>query len=181
MAARISISDMIAQSRDVLASRSVAAFERHETSGTLRDAVAYVALAGAITGLFGLSEGIGGFIANIVFTILGFLVFTYIVHWLGSRRGGTGTLDEVAYSFALFWAPLSVLISVVTLVLILTLVGVLLIPLVAIAGIALNVYFAYLATQASMNLAPGGPTWGVLLLAALASFALNALIGALLL
>src|SRR6056297_2304096 len=167
MAAGISITDMIAQSRDILASRSVAAFERHEKSGTLRDAVAYVALAGAITGLFGLSEGIGGFIGNIVFTILGFLIFTYIVHWLGSRRGGTGTLDEVAYSFALFWAPLSVLISVITLV--------------AIAGIALNVYFAYLATQASMNLSPGGQTWGVLLLAALASFVLNAAIGALLL
>jgi len=181
MAAGISITDMIAQSRDVLSNRSVAAFERHEKSGTLRDAVAYVALAGAITGLFGLSEGIGGFIGNIVFTILGFLIFTYIVHWLGSRRGGTGTLDEVAYSFALFWAPLSVLISVITLILVLTLVGVLLIPLVAIAGIALNVYFAYLATQASMNLSPGGQTWGVLLLAALASFVLNAAIGALLL
>ncbi len=181
MAARSSITDMFTQSRDVLTNRSVAAFERHEKSGTLRDAVAYVALAGAITGLFGLTDGLGGFIANILFTILGFLIFTYIVHWLGSRRGGTGTLDEVAYSFALFWAPLSVLISIVTLILILTLVGVLLIPLVAIAGIALNVYFAYLATQSSMNLAPGGQTWGVLALAALASFLLNAAIGALLL
>lgn len=175
-----SISEMMRQSRTVLTSPSVATFERFERSGTLRDAIIYVSIAAAITGVFGLTGGIGGFLRNIVGTIVGFLIFTYLVHWLGSRRGGTGTLDEVAYSFALFWAPLSVLFSVVTLVLILTLVGILLVPLVALAALVVEVYFAYLATQSSMNLQPGGSTWGVLVLAALGSFVLNLIVAAIL-
>lgn len=175
-----SISQMLTQSRDVLLNPSVATFEKYEKLGTVRDAIVYIALASVIGGLFGLTEGIGGFLRNVIATILGFLVFTYLVHWLGSRRGGTGSLDEVAYSFALFWAPLSVLISLVTLVLVLTLIGVFLIPLVALAGLALNVYYAYLATQASLNLQAGGSTWSVLLLAALGSFAVNFLLAAIL-
>lgn len=173
-----SIGAMISQSRAVLTSPSVATFERYEKEGTLRDAVIYVAIAAAITGVFGLAEGLGGFVGGVLTTILGFLIFTYLVHWLGTQRGGTGSLDEVAYSFALFWAPLSILISLVTLVLILTLIGILLVPLVALAGLALNVYFAYLATQASMNLQAGGQTWAVLLFAALGAFVLNLIVAA---
>jgi hypothetical protein len=175
-----SISQMLTQSRDVLLHPGVATFEKYEKLGTLRDAIVYVALAAAISGVLGLTEGIGGFLRNLVAGILGFLIFTYLVHWLGTRRGATGTLDEVAYSFALFWAPLSVLISAVTLILVLTLIGVLLVPLVALAGLALNVYYAYLATQASLNLEPGGATWGVLLLAALGSFLASLILGAIL-
>lgn len=178
MATGSSISDMLRQSRDVLTRPSVATFERYEKAGTLRDAIVYVALASAITGLFGLTGGLGGFVAGVLATILGFLIFTYLVYWLGKQRGGTGSLDEVAYSFALFWAPLSVLISLVTLVLILTLIGIALVPLVALAGLALDVYFAYLATQASMNLQAGGQTWAVLVFAALGAFLLNLIVGA---
>jgi hypothetical protein len=175
-----SISQMLSQSRDVLLHPSVATFEKYEKLGTVRDAIVYVAIASAISGVFGLTEGIGGFLRNLIASILGFLVFTYLVHWLGSRRGGTGTLDEVAYSFALFWAPLSVLISVVTLLLVLTLIGVFLLPLVALAGLALNVYYAYLATQASLNLQSGGGTWVVLLMAAIGSFLVSLIVGAIL-
>ena len=173
------IPDMVRQSRTVLTQPSAATFERFEREGSLRDAIVYVALAGAVTGLFGLTEGLGGFLRNVVSTVVGFLIFVYLVQWLASRRGGTGTLDEVAYSFSLFWAPLSVLISVATLVLVLTIVGILLVPLVALAGLALNVWFAYLATQASTNLEAGGRTWGVLILAALGAFAVSLVIGAL--
>jgi hypothetical protein len=178
MATGSSISDMISQSRDVLTSPSVATFERYEKLGTLRDAIVYVAIASALTGLFGLAEGVAGFVGGVLTTILGFLIFTYLVYWLGKQRGGTGSLDEVAYTFALFWAPLSILISLVTLVLILTLIGILLVPLVALAGLALNVYFAYLATQASMNLQAGGQTWAVLVFAALGAFVLNLIVAA---
>lgn len=173
-----SISEMVAQSRTVLTQPSVATFERFEREGTVRDAIVYVALAAAITGVFGLSEGIGGLVRNVVSTLVGFLIFVYLVQWLATRRGGTGSLDEVAYSFALFWAPLSVLIGVATLVLVLTIVGILLVPLVALAGLALEVWFAYLATQASTNLEAGGPTWGVLIVAALGAFVVSLIVGA---
>ena len=147
MTKRSSVSEMIEQSRAVLTKPGVATFKKYENRGTLQNALVYVALAAALTGLFGLSEGLGGFIRNILITLIGFFVFTTFVYWLGKRRGGSGTLDEVAYTFALFWAPLSVLFAVVTLLLVITLIGVVFLPLVGIAALAANVYFAYLAVQ----------------------------------
>lgn len=178
MSVSSSISEMMSQSRTVLTRPSVATFERFERQGTLADALLYVALAAAITGVFGLAEGFSGFLRNIVAALLGFLIFTYLVHWFGKRRGGTGTFDEVAYSFALFWAPLSVLFGVVALIFAITIIGLIFLPLIALVALGLNVYFAYLAVQSSMNLDGGGPTWTVLLLAALGSFVLNLIIAA---
>ena len=179
MTKRSSVTEMIHQSRAVLSRPGVATFERYESRGTLQNALVYVALAAALTGLFGLSEGLGGFVRNILVTLIGFSVFTYFVYWLGKRRGGSGTLDEVAYTFALFWAPLSVLFAVVTLLLVVTLVGVVFLPFVGLAALAANVYFAYLAVQSSMNLRGGATTWAVLGLAALGAFVVNLVVGAL--
>jgi len=178
MAATFSLNEMVQQSRTVLTRPSVATFERFEARGTLSDAVIYVAIASAITGIFGLFQGFDVFLGNIVSTILGFLIFTYLVNWIGKQRGGSGTLDHVAYTFALFWAPLSVLVAVATLVLTITVVGILLVPLLALAAIVANVYFAYLAVQSSMDLPAGGRTWSVLILAAVGAFLLNLLITA---
>ena len=180
MTANSSIPEMLRQSRTILTSPSVATFERFEGRGNLADALIYVTIAAAITGVFGLTEGVGGFLRNIIGALLGFLIFAYLVHWIGSRRGGSGSLDEVAYSFALFWAPLSVLVGVVSFILAITVVGIILIPLVALAALVINVFFAYLAVQSSMNLEGGGPTWSVLIMAALASFVLNLIIAAIL-
>ncbi len=173
-----SIADMLAQSQEVLTKPSVATFERFEDRGTLADALIYVAVAAAITGVFGLTGGIGGFVGNILVTLLGFFAFTFLVYWLGRQRGGTGTLNQVAYSFALFWAPLSVLFGVLSFVLLITIIGILALPLVAIAALVANVYFAYLAVQSSLNLQGGGTVWVVLLLAAIGTFAGNMLVAA---
>lgn len=175
-----SIQEMISQSRAVLTRPSVATFERFEAAGTLREAVIYVGVAAAITGVFGLVDGLGGFLRNIIVTLVGFLVFTYLVNWIGKQRGGSGSLDEVAYSFALFWAPLSVLSGIATLVLVITIIGIFLLPLLALVVLALNVYFAYLAVQSSMNLPGGGTTWMVLILAAIGSAVAGAIVGAIL-
>ena len=179
MIKRSSVTEMIHQSRAVLSRPGVATFERYESRGTLQNALVYVALAAALTGLFGLSEGLGGFVRNILITLIGFFVFTYFVYRLGKRRGGSGTLDEVAYTFALFWAPLSVLFAVVTLLLVVTLIGVVFLPFVGLAALAANVYFAYLAVQSSMNLKGDTTTWTVLGLAALGAFVVNLVVGAL--
>jgi hypothetical protein len=175
-----SIADMLAQSQEVLTKPSVATFERFEDRGTLADALIYVAVAAAITGVFGLTGGIGGFVGNILVTLLGFFAFTFLVYWLGRQRGGTGTLNQVAYSFALFWAPLSVFFGVLSFVLLITIIGILALPLVAIAALIANVYFAYLAVQSSLNLPAGSTVWTVLLLAAIGTFAVNMLVGAML-
>jgi hypothetical protein len=178
MTASSSITNMLAQSQEVLTKPSVATFERFEDRGTLADALIYVAVAAAITGVFGLTGGLGGFVGNILATLLGFFAFTFLVYWLGRQRGGTGTLNQVAYSFALFWAPLSVLFGVLSFVLLITIIGILALPLVAIAALVANVYFAYLAVQSSLNLQGGGTVWVVLLLAAIGTFAVNMLVAA---
>lgn len=172
---------MVAQSRDVLTQRNVATFEKYEKDGDLRDAVIYVAAAALIAGLLGISAGPLGIVSTVLTTVAGFLVFVYIVHWLGTRNGGTGSLDEVAYTFSLFWGPVAVLTGVAALVLLITVVGIVLIPLLLIASLVVNVWFSYMATQSSLNLQPGMPTWTVLILAALASFLVNAVVGAILL
>lgn len=175
-----SIPDMVAQSRQVLTRPSVATFERFENSGGLREALIYVAIAAAISGIFGLGGGILGFLENILLTLLGFGVFTYLVYLFGKRQGGTGTFDQVAYTFSLFWGPLAVLFGVLTLLLVITLIGILLIPLLSLVAIAANIYFAYLAVQSSMNLTKGRDTWTTLLVAGLGTLLFNVLVGAVL-
>ena len=166
MTASPSISEMIGQSRQVLTKPSVATFERFEDSGGLREALIYVGLFALLSGLFGLGEGITGFLSAVISTLLGFVVFTYLVYWIGKRQGGTGTFDQVAYTFALFWGPLAVVLAVLTLIMVITIIGIFFIPLLGIAFLIANVYFAYLAVRSSMNLTSNGKTWGTLILAA---------------
>lgn len=173
-----SVPDMISQSREVLTKPTVATFEKFEKSGNLTNAIIYVAIAAAITGIFGLGQGIGGFLSGIIGTLVGFVIFTYLVYWIGKQRGGTGTFDEVAYTFALFWAPLAVLFAVAALVLAITIIGLVFLPVLGIVAIAANIYFAYLAVQSSMNLEAGGKTWGVLILAGLGALVFNIIIAA---
>ncbi|NOK61086.1 MAG: DUF1282 domain-containing protein [Chloroflexi bacterium AL-W] len=157
----VSIPEMINQSKIVLTKPSVTTFEQYERQGNVTSAAIYVGIVAVITGLLGFfpallfenfATALGGFLAGIISTLLGFFVFTGLVYYIGQRQGGTGTFDEVAYTFALFWAPLALLSSLIVLILTITIVGLLLVPLVAIAAIVLNIYFAYMAVQSSMNL-----------------------------
>lgn len=171
------LTEMFAQSREVLTHRNVATFEKYEKDGTLTDALAYVAVAAVMSGAFGLLGGPLGFLRGVILAVAGFLVFVYLVHWIGTQRGGTGTVAEVAYSFALFWAPINVLAAVLSFLLVITLVGIFLVPILAIAVLVANIYFAYLATQSSLNLPAGSSTWVTLILAGLASFVLSTVLG----
>ena len=172
-----SIPEMFNQSIQVLSKPSVQTFNEHENKGTLREALIYVAVGAAISGLLGLGNGIGGLISNVIVAVVGFLAFTYITHAFGKSQGGTGTLDQVAYTFSLFWVPLSVAFSLVALILILTLIGIFLIPLLGIALVVAYVYFGWLAVQASMNITDTGKAWLVLIVAGLATAAVNIIVG----
>ncbi len=170
------VSEMIQQSREVVTKPSVATFEKYETGGTMQDALIYVAIAAGIAGLLGLGGGIGGLISGVVTTLLGFFIFTYLVFWIGKQQGGTGSLDEVAYTFSLFWVPLSIIGGLATLVLTITLIGIVFIPILLIAILVVNIYFAYLAVQSSMNLPTGGKTWLVLILSAVGTGIVNGIV-----
>jgi Yip1 domain len=171
-----SIGDMVSQSKEVLSKRDTATFETFESKGGLREALIYMGIAAAITGVFGLGDGVAGFVRGILSTLIGFFVFTYLVYFIGKQQGGTGTFDQVAYSFALFYAPLTIIFSAITLILVITLVGILLVPFVAIAAVIANIYFAYLAVQSSMNLTDTGKVWITLILAGLGSWVVGFLL-----
>jgi hypothetical protein len=171
-----SISDMVNQSREVLTKRDITTFETYENRGGLKEAIIYMAIAAVITGLLGLTGGMGGFITGILSTLIGFLVFTYLVYLIGKQFSGTGTFDQVAYTFSLFYAPLSVLFSVLTFVLVITLIGIFFVPFVGILAIIANIYFAYLAVQSSMNMRDSGKIWLTLILAGLGSWIVGGLL-----
>lgn len=171
-----SISNMISQSRDVLTKRDVATFESYENRGGLQQALIYMAIAAGITGLLGLSGGIRGLITGVLSTLIGFLVFTYLIYFIGKQFGGSGTFDQVAYTFSLFYAPLSVVFAALTLVLLITLIGIFLIPLVGIIAIIANIYFAYIAVQSSMNMTDNGKIWLTLILAGVGTWLVSGLL-----
>ena len=177
------ITDMFSQSLVVLSKPSVATFERFEKRGGMQQALIYVGVGAVIVGLFSIFGGLLAFLGGVISTLLGFLTFVFVTHAVGQSQGGTGTLDEVAYTFSLFWMPLSIvgalLFLVVSLLGVLTLgLGFLLLPLVGLVVIAVNVYFGYLAVQSSMNLYNGGSkVWITLVAAALASWLVSSIIG----
>ena len=61
--------------------------------------------------------GIGGFLGGLLGALVQFFVFTGLVFFLGKNiAGGSGSWDEVAYTFALFTAPLIVLGALLSLI-----------------------------------------------------------------
>ncbi|NJK80483.1 MAG: YIP1 family protein [Chloroflexaceae bacterium] len=143
---------MISQSIDVLTHPNEGTFEKYERSGTIAHAALYIGLAALIAGLFGLVEGPLGFVRGILGALLGFFIFTGLVYYIGKQQGGTGTFDEVAYTFSLFNAPLQVIGAVIGILVIIPILGQLIVLAVALALLVANVYFAYIAVRSSMNL-----------------------------
>jgi hypothetical protein len=154
-----SLSEMVNSSINVLTRPSVRTFEAYERRGNLQSALIYVGVAALVAGVFGLLGGISGFIGSFLGVIVNFLLFAGSVYYIGRSQGGTGTFDEVAYTFALFMAPLSLLGRILTLVFFITIIGIFFLPLLALAFVAAYVYFGYLAVQSSMNLTDRGKIW----------------------
>ncbi len=177
------LAEMVAQSREVITNPSVATFERYERHGSIATAGVYMLVAAVLAGLLSfvpalLNSGgpnpLGLFVGGVAGALLNFLLFTGLVYYLGKSMGnGTGTWDEVAYTFALFVAPLAVVSGVLSLVMALLgwipLLG-WLIGLAGAAGLIIvllaQIYFGYLAVQSSMNITDPSKALVVLVLAA---------------
>lgn len=150
-----SLTEMVNQSIAVFKDPSESTFERFERRGTFTSAALYVGIAAVIAGLLGIVGGWNGFISGILNTVVGFFLFTGLVYFIGTSQGGTGTFDEVTYTFSLFIAPLSLVVPVVLLFTIIPLIGLIFWPIwfVALVGVAVaQGFFGYLAVRSSMNL-----------------------------
>ncbi len=145
-----SIPEMVDQSKMVITRPSVSTFERYEHSGSLMNAAMYVGLASLIAGVLGIAGGLPGLIGGLINALATFFIFTGLVYYIGKNQGGTGTFDEVAYTFSLFIAPLIVVNGIAMLF------GLLLggwfVALVGLAVLLVQAFFAYIAVQSSMNL-----------------------------
>ena len=169
-----SLSEMVNSSIVVLTKPSVSTFEMYERRGNLQNALIYVAIAALIAGVLGLFGGIGGLIAGILTTLVGFIVFTYAVFFIGRAQGGTGTYDEVAYTFSLFYVPLSIIGSVIGIIPIINCIA----PIFLLAA---SIYYGYLAVQSSMNLRDTGKAILTLVGAAVINFIVGIIIASVLL
>lgn len=184
-----SFQNMFQQSLAVLFKPSIDTFERFEWRGGVASAYQYVLLAAVVSAL------VGGLFAllpnhpNITFTMqfinrlvaipLGFAVFTGLVHLFGkSLYKGTGTYAEVAYTFALFYVPISILDSLLGWIPLVNYFMAFVVPIVLL-------YYGFLAVQSSMNIY--NPNKSVVVLSisaigyALTGFLLSLLFGKLLL
>lgn len=168
--AEASVQTMFAQSSAVLSQPSSAIFERFERAGGTKSAFTYVlisalvsALIAALGSLFNDNSFIGQFIGTLISVPLSFFVFTGAVYFIGKNLfKGTGTYPEVAYSFSLFYVPLSILATVIGIIPILGW------AIAFLIGIAM-IYFGYLAVRSSMNISDTGTSIATLVLSWIAS------------
>lgn len=153
-AAEAQFSDMFAQSVSCLSQPSVATFERYEKHGGVVQALMYVALAalisGVVAGFFAIFHEnvsvLAQFFSRIVGTIFQFFAFTGLVYGIGKALfKGTGTYPEVAYTFALFFAPVTILVALIGWIPLINFI----MPLIALIAL---IYFGFLAIQSSMNI-----------------------------
>lgn len=183
MVQQASITEMVNQSIAVLKDPSETTFERYERQGTFINAAIYIGIAAVLAGILGFPNGWGGFINNILNTVVGFFVFSGLVYFIGTAQGGSGTFDEVTYTFSLFIAPLSIIVPIVLVFTKIPLLGWLFWPiwLTAVIGVAVaQAFFGYLAIRSSMNLLSqtkalvtfGGAVVGTLLIQILLTAAL---------
>ena len=172
------LSEMVNSSINVLTRPSVSTFETYERRGNLQSALIYVGVAALIAGLLGaIGGGFLGLLAGFVGALVGFIVFTYAVFFIGRSQGGSGTYDEVAYTFSLFSAPLTVISAVLGLIgRVIPLLGCIVgLPLGLVLLVA-NIYLGYLAVQSSMNLTDKTKAIITLVAAAILSFIVNLVI-----
>lgn len=177
----VNLQDMFAQSTAVITQPSVATFERYEKRGGIQSAFIYVMVAAVVSALIAALFSFfhsdvtffGQLFSRLITIPVQFLIFTGAVYLIGgSLFKGTGTYAEVAYTFALFFVPLSILGTIIGIIPILGWLVSVLISLVMI-------YFGYLAVQSSMNLREQVPAIATLVLAGIANFAVGAVLGGL--
>lgn len=152
----VSLGEMFKQSTAVLTRPSPDTFEQFEQHGGQREGLIYVVVAAAIAGVvaavFSILSGFGAalmaLLTAMIGPIVGYFIFAFLIHYVGTRQGGTGTQDEVFYSMALFTAPILAFNGIIGSI---PLLNCLALP-VVLALSLYQLYLGYVATRSSMNL-----------------------------
>lgn len=176
--ASFNLGEMFRHSINVISRPSVQTFERYERSGTARQAYGYVALAALVSAVIAAIFApfhqdvtfFGQLISRLILVPLSFAVFTGAVYLIGKNLfRGSGTYSEVAYTFALFFVPLSIVSSIIGIIPIL---GWLVSFLITLALI----FFGWLAVQSSMNIRDSGSAIVALVISGIAYFIVQAFV-----
>lgn len=163
---QITFRQMLDDSRAILTRPSVATFDRYGRGGDALAAAKYVGAAALLGALLGwlirvaLTGSTGNLFVVLVNTatgaidvLLGFFFFVFLVHLIGQYQGGMGSFDGLAYAFALFVAPISVIVLALELLLpVLVPNGLALARLVRVAEIVLWAVFAWLAIRSVLRM-----------------------------
>ncbi len=180
-----SITQMFGQSVEVITKPSVTTFEQYEKRGTVTQAAIYVAIGAALAGIIGLIGGPIGLLGGILNALIGFFLFISLIYYVGTSQGGSGTYNEVAYTFSLFWAPMAIVGAFGFLFNNIPIIGWIFGPILWLVVLFVNAYFAYLAVQSSMNMHDsakifttlGAAVVGTFLIQFLISFVLGGIFG----
>jgi hypothetical protein len=147
---------MLRQSVDVMFHPNVRTFNYYSVRASDSETLLYVTVGATLVGLLNSLVFRNFDVIGLAYAILNqlfqFYIFAGIAYFVGRQFGGMGSFPTVAYTFALFYVPLLVLISALTLVLILLRVSLpplWLLPLVQLVALA---FYAYQAVQAALYL-----------------------------
>jgi hypothetical protein len=147
---------MARQSADVMARPSVRTFSYYGARSSDSDALLYVTVAAVAIGLVGLALArilnIIGLAFGVVNQLFEFYIFAGVIYFVGRQFGGIGSFTTVVYTFVLFYVPILVVSSALTLAAAFLRTGLPLVLLISLAQLAAQAYFAYLAVQAAMYL-----------------------------
>jgi hypothetical protein len=116
----------------------------------LRDAETQLGGQIDLTGALASRSIVGAIFSGLLGTLIGFFIFLGIVYLIGRAFGGTGNFGELAFDMSLFWAPLMVVRSLISVIAIGPLAF--LTGLISLVIAIYNLYLTYLAIQSGMNL-----------------------------
>jgi Yip1-like protein len=113
------------------------------------------------TTLMGGTSITAAILSGLLSTLIAFFIWLGIIFLLGRAFGGTGSFGELAYDFALFWAPIAVIRGLIGVISIgpIAFIG----GLIGLAVGLYNIYLSWLSIQSGMNLSGGKALWVILI------------------
>jgi hypothetical protein len=167
----VAFTESLVDGLDAVTRPAVFALGAHVRPDGLARAIELILAAAALAAMLSLPFGTASALRAAVSVLVTYLAYAGVALLAGRALGARARAGEVAYLFALFVAPLSLLTRLVTLGLALTVVGLALVPLLLLALAGASTYFGLLAIRAGMRFDDRRKVWITLSLAQLAALA----------